>query len=150
MVLHFENSFVTLALAEENSRKDLVVETLSPSSGMRRISSRDRLKMLSPNNAYSVDSTDGFNQDRIKRVSSSSSISSLGEYRALSVSLLKLLTVPSDLDNSSLYCFIRVLGNNWEFVRKPCESLGNNDWKFHCMFVHSSSFIFFDFVIFYL
>ncbi|XP_076243064.1 regulatory associated protein of MTOR complex 1 isoform X2 [Calliopsis andreniformis] len=94
MVLHFENSFVTLALAEENTRKDLVVETLSPSSGMRRISSRDRLKMLSPNNTYSIDSTDGFNQDRIKRVSSSSSISSLG--------------------------------NNWEFVRKPCESLGHS------------------------
>ncbi|RLU18249.1 hypothetical protein DMN91_008605 [Ooceraea biroi] len=78
MVLHFENSFVTLAIAEENSRKDLIVETLSPFSGMRRISSRDRLKMLSPNNAYTVDTTDGFTQDRIKRVSSSSSISSLG------------------------------------------------------------------------
>jgi len=80
MVLHFENSFVTLAMAEENSRKDLVVETLSPFSGMRRISSRDRLKMLSPNNTYTVDTTDGFGpQDRIKRVSSSSSISSLGK-----------------------------------------------------------------------
>ncbi|KAG7209721.1 hypothetical protein KM043_011355 [Ampulex compressa] len=78
MVLHFENSFVTLALAEENSRKDLVVETLSPFSGMRRIGSRDRLKMLSPNNMYTIDTTDGFGQDRIKRVSSSSSISSLG------------------------------------------------------------------------
>lgn len=80
MVLHFENSFVTLAIAEENSRKDLVVETLSPFSGMRRISSRDRLKMLSPSNTYTVDTTDGFGaQDRIKRVSSSSSISSLGK-----------------------------------------------------------------------
>ncbi|XP_014472593.1 PREDICTED: regulatory-associated protein of mTOR isoform X3 [Dinoponera quadriceps] len=78
MVLHFENSFVTLALAEEHSRKDLIVETLSPFSGMRRISSRDKLKMLSPNNTYSIDTTDGFGQDRIKRVSSSSSISSLG------------------------------------------------------------------------
>jgi len=80
MVLHFENSFVTLAMAEENSRKDLVVETLSPFSGMRRISSRDRLKMLSPNSTYTIDVTDGFGpQDRIKRVSSSSSISSLGK-----------------------------------------------------------------------
>jgi len=83
MVLHFENSFVTLAIAEENSRKDLIVETLSPFSGMRRISSRDRLKMLSPNNTYTVDTVDGFtqsySQDRIKRVSSSSSISSLGK-----------------------------------------------------------------------
>jgi len=47
---------------------------------MRRISSRDRLKMLSPNNTYAIDMTDGFGtQDRIKRVSSSSSISSLGK-----------------------------------------------------------------------
>lgn len=43
MVLHFENSFVALAMAEENNKRDLVSETLSPFSGMRRISSRDRL-----------------------------------------------------------------------------------------------------------
>ncbi|XP_063991237.1 regulatory-associated protein of mTOR isoform X1 [Diachasmimorpha longicaudata] len=91
MVLHFENSFVTLAIAEENSRRDLVVETFSPFSGMRRIGSRDRLKGM-PNNTYIGDNDLG--QDRIKRVSSSSSISSLG--------------------------------NNWEFVRKPCEFLGHS------------------------
>ncbi|XP_046483288.1 regulatory-associated protein of mTOR isoform X4 [Neodiprion pinetum] len=95
MVLHFENSFVTLAVAEENSRRDPVVETLSPFTGMRRIGSRDRLKILSPNNAYGTDTTD-FSQDRMKRVSSSSSISSLG--------------------------------NNWEFVRKPCESIGQSSF----------------------
>lgn len=78
MVLHFENSFVTLAFAEETSRRDLVVETLSPFSGMRRIGSRDRLKILGPSNTYTGDTVDGFGQDRIKRVSSSSSISSLG------------------------------------------------------------------------
>lgn len=78
MVLHFENSFVTLAVAEENSRRDLVVETLSPFSGMRRIGSKDRLKMLSPNSTYNIDTTDGFGPDKIKRVSSVSSISSLG------------------------------------------------------------------------
>ncbi|XP_012256997.1 regulatory-associated protein of mTOR isoform X2 [Athalia rosae] len=92
MVLHFENSFVTLAVAEENSRRDPMVETLSPFTGMRRIGSKDRLKVLSPNNTYGTDTTD-FSQDRMKRVSSSSSISSLG--------------------------------NNWEFVRKPCESIGH-------------------------
>ncbi|KAH0548367.1 regulatory-associated protein of mTOR isoform X1 [Cotesia glomerata] len=95
MVLHFENSFITLAVAEENSRRDLVVETFSPFSGMRPMGSRDRLKMLTPNNSYgdnSIESNSG--SDRIKRVSSSSSISSLG--------------------------------NNWEFVRKPCESLGHS------------------------
>ncbi|KAJ8681855.1 hypothetical protein QAD02_017647 [Eretmocerus hayati] len=78
MVLHFENSFVTLAIAEEQSRRDPVVETLTFGSGMRRISSKDRLKMLSPNNAHSTDATDGFSSDKIKRVSSVSSISSLG------------------------------------------------------------------------
>ncbi|XP_034933935.1 regulatory-associated protein of mTOR isoform X2 [Chelonus insularis] len=78
MVLHFENSFVTLALAEENSRKDLVVETFFPFSGMRRIGSRDRLKMMPSNNTHGYDCTDSMGQDRIKRVSSSSSISSLG------------------------------------------------------------------------
>lgn len=79
MVQHFENSFVTLAVAEENSRRDLVVETFSPFSGMRRIGSRDRLKMLPPNNSHSSDTgIESLGSDRIKRVSSSSSISSLG------------------------------------------------------------------------
>ncbi|KAK0077123.1 hypothetical protein PV325_004412 [Microctonus aethiopoides] len=78
MVLHFENSFVTLAVAEENSRRELVVETLSPFSGMRRIGSRDRLKIMPGNNIHTLDATDALNPDRIKRVSSSSSISSLG------------------------------------------------------------------------
>ncbi|XP_066593709.1 regulatory-associated protein of mTOR isoform X1 [Prorops nasuta] len=81
MVLHFENSFITLAVAEDNARKDFVVESLSPFSGIKRIGSKDRLKMLS-STAYNTDTTDGFSQDRIKRVSSSSSISSLG-YSAL-------------------------------------------------------------------
>jgi regulator-associated protein of mTOR len=78
MVLHFENSFLTLAIAEDNSRRDLVVENLSAFGGMRRISSKDRLKMLSSNSAYSIDTTDVFGSDKIKRVSSVSSISSLG------------------------------------------------------------------------
>lgn len=46
------------------------------------------------------------------------------------------------LDNNDLHWFFRVPGNNWEFVRKPCESLGNNDWKFRCMFVHSPYFVY--------
>ncbi|KAF7992418.1 hypothetical protein HCN44_001743 [Aphidius gifuensis] len=93
MVLHYENSFVTLAIAEENSRKDLIVETLSPFSGMRRISSRDRLK-IGNNYTGGSDTSSDAGSDRLKRVSSSSSISSLG--------------------------------NNWEFVKKPCESLGHS------------------------
>ena len=64
---------------------------MSPIMGMRRIASRDRLKMLSPGGGalfnvdgnivpVSVGNTDMFqaNVDKIKRVSSSSSISSLG------------------------------------------------------------------------
>lgn len=80
-ILNFENSFVTLAIAEENSRKELVVETLSPFSGMRRISSKDKLKILSPSssNSHSSDSTDGCSFDKMKRVSSVTSISSLGK-----------------------------------------------------------------------
>lgn len=79
MVLHFENLFVTLAIAEDNRGKDLVVETFSPFSGMRRINSKDRLKSVFSPNSASIDTPDGFNQDRIKRVSSVSSISSLGK-----------------------------------------------------------------------
>jgi len=63
--------------------------TMSPIMGMRRIASRDRLKMLSPGSLFnpdgsivpvSVANSEAFqpNSDRIKRVSSSSSISSLG------------------------------------------------------------------------
>jgi len=138
MVLHFENSFVTLAIAEENSRKDLIVETLSPFSGMRRISSRDRLKMLSPSNTYTVDAIDGFTQDRIKRVSSSSSISSLGKITRC----YQFEKNRKSINTLNRYSgFFRVPGNNWEFVRKPCESLGNNDWKFHCMFVANLLFL---------
>ncbi|XP_023246408.1 regulatory-associated protein of mTOR isoform X2 [Copidosoma floridanum] len=94
MVLHSENSFVTLAIAEENSRKDLGVDTFYPFSGMRKVSSKDRLKVLSPSSTFSSDITDGCGSDKMKRVNSVSSISSLG--------------------------------NNWEFVRKPCESMGHS------------------------
>lgn len=63
--------------------------SMSPIMGIRRIASRDRLKMLSPGSLFnpdgsivpvSVANAEAFqsNSDRIKRVSSSSSISSLG------------------------------------------------------------------------
>lgn len=82
MVLRFEHSLVTLATAEEKSRRELVVETLSPFDSIRRIGSKDKmLKILSPSNTYSSggsDTIDGFGTDKIKRVSSVSSISSLG------------------------------------------------------------------------
>jgi regulatory associated protein of mTOR len=66
----------------------LTVESslLSPLSGMRRIASRDRLKLLSPSNLFGLDSAVGgltisdSSNEKIKRVSSSSSISSLGNY----------------------------------------------------------------------
>ncbi|GLG94261.1 Regulatory-associated protein of mTOR [Gryllus bimaculatus] len=99
MVLLFENSFLSVALQEEGtrSRDSLGSQVLmlpgeasmSPMMGMRRIASRDRLKMLAPGTLISVDGSVApaamaasdilhSNVDRIKRVSSSSSICSLG------------------------------------------------------------------------
>ncbi|PNF16965.1 Regulatory-associated protein of mTOR [Cryptotermes secundus] len=92
MVLLFENSFLSVAFQEEGKTLQMTVLAdinMSPIMGMRRIASRDRLKMLSPGCLYNPDgsigpvpvaNTDAFqsNSDRIKRVSSSSSISSLG------------------------------------------------------------------------
>lgn len=57
---------------------------LSPATGIRRIASRDRLKMLSPTTVL-LDGGAG-EGDRIKRVSSSSSISSMGEAYSLTIS----------------------------------------------------------------
>ncbi|XP_067006454.1 regulatory-associated protein of mTOR isoform X2 [Anabrus simplex] len=95
MVLLFENSFLSVALQEEGTKSTLTPQvvtvpdvTMSP-MGMRRISSRDRLKMMP---SFGVDgavtpvalaasaASDLFHtsMDRIKRVSSSSSICSLG------------------------------------------------------------------------
>nr|CAD7200185.1 unnamed protein product [Timema douglasi] len=84
MVLIFENSFLKVALQEEGSRPTVVNlgdASMSPLMGMRRIASRDRLKMLSPGSLFNTDAavspaTDVFHSmDKIKRVSSSSSIS---------------------------------------------------------------------------
>lgn len=52
---------------------------LSPATGIRRIASRDRLKMLSPTTVLLDGGAGEGGTDRIKRVSSSSSISSMGE-----------------------------------------------------------------------
>lgn len=95
MVLLFENSFLSVALQEEGTKgRDgagsqmlmLPGEALSPMMGMRRIASRDRLKMLAPGALFSMDGnvqSGGMvdlhgGVDRIKRVASSSSIYSLG------------------------------------------------------------------------
>nr|CAD7444287.1 unnamed protein product [Timema bartmani] len=84
MVLIFENSFLKVALQEEGSRPTVVNlgdASMSPLMGMRRIASRDRLKMLSPGSLFNTDvavspASDVFHSmDKIKRVSSSSSIS---------------------------------------------------------------------------
>lgn len=52
---------------------------LSPATGIRRIASRDRLKMLSPTSVLYDGGAGEGSIDRLKRVSSSSSISSMGE-----------------------------------------------------------------------
>lgn len=55
---------------------------MSPIMGLRRIASRDRLKTMTHNDGpvspASIAGPDFFHMERIKRVSSSSSISSLG------------------------------------------------------------------------
>ncbi|PSN48417.1 Regulatory-associated protein of mTOR [Blattella germanica] len=94
MVLLFENSFLSVAIQQETRTPQLAALadiSMSPIMGMRRIASRDRLKMLSSGGGalfnpdgsivpVSVGNPDIFqtNADKIKRVSSSSSISSLG------------------------------------------------------------------------
>ncbi|KAL0278568.1 UNVERIFIED_CONTAM: hypothetical protein PYX00_000353 [Menopon gallinae] len=92
MVLLFENSFVSVAMAEESKNKEspvsptmVVVNDLvsSPQSSLKRISSRDRLgKLISLASNYEVSTVaielPSSSADRIKRVSSSSSISTLG------------------------------------------------------------------------
>lgn len=86
MVLLFEKSFISVAL-QEGGRKDgsplmlVSVATdvlLSPATGLRRNASRDRLKMLSPTTVMIEGGAGEGTIDRIKRVSSSSSISSMG------------------------------------------------------------------------
>ncbi|XP_046663293.1 regulatory-associated protein of mTOR isoform X2 [Homalodisca vitripennis] len=87
MVLVFENSFLSVALQELLRDSSQVVvatdvlsdATLSPTSSLKRNVSRDRMRTFSNNTQYGGDQLDsGIHVDRLKRVSSSSSISSLG------------------------------------------------------------------------
>ncbi|XP_063240592.1 LOW QUALITY PROTEIN: regulatory-associated protein of mTOR [Bacillus rossius redtenbacheri] len=85
VVLIFENAFLKVALQEEGSRPTVVTVgdvTMSPLMGLRRNASRDKLKMLSPGGLFGAEApgpADGFHSlGHMKRVSSSSSISSLG------------------------------------------------------------------------
>nr|CAD7430316.1 unnamed protein product [Timema monikensis] len=72
----------TLETCTKNTAKARTTDaSMSPLMGMRRIASRDRLKMLSPGSLFNTDAavspaSDVFHSmDKIKRVSSSSSIS---------------------------------------------------------------------------
>lgn len=77
MVRLFESAFVSVAALEEGKRELAGFEIVGGnSSGMRRMGSRDRLRILSPSNVDQVDNTTAV-FDRLKRVASSSSISSL-------------------------------------------------------------------------
>ncbi|XP_046991838.1 regulatory-associated protein of mTOR isoform X1 [Schistocerca americana] len=96
IVLIFENSFLSVCLQEESRRGESTLSpqtanvpdlSMSPIMGMRRIASRDRLKTVTPVTVLSTDgavspaavaSSDFIHTERIKRVSSSSSICSLG------------------------------------------------------------------------
>ncbi|XP_075231155.1 regulatory associated protein of MTOR complex 1 [Lycorma delicatula] len=94
MVLVFENSFLSVALQELREGAHVVIAqdvTMSPISTLKRNASRDRLKVFAPGAAvYTVtelDSAHNVNVDRLKRVSSSSSISSLGHSGSMLSSL---------------------------------------------------------------
>ncbi|XP_054282022.1 regulatory-associated protein of mTOR-like isoform X2 [Macrosteles quadrilineatus] len=89
MVLVFENSFLSVALHElrrDSSQVDKATDVLSdamlsPTSSLKRNVSRERIRTIS-NSLYASDHSDssghGYSaQERLKRVSSSSSISSL-------------------------------------------------------------------------
>ncbi|XP_026286315.1 regulatory-associated protein of mTOR isoform X3 [Frankliniella occidentalis] len=87
MVNLFEKSFISVALQESGQVKDgsammlVSVATdvlLSPAAGLKRIPSRDRLKMLSPTPVLLDGGSGEGNNERIKRVSSSSSLYSMG------------------------------------------------------------------------
>ena len=94
--------------------------TMSPIMGMRRIASRDRLKMLSPGSLFnpdgsivpvSVANAEAFqlNSDRIKRVSSSSSISSLGmilylPFKVFNFICVQILVFPQSCCTDMMYC----------------------------------------------
>ncbi|KAK3908175.1 Regulatory-associated protein of mTOR [Frankliniella fusca] len=87
MVNLFEKSFISVALQEGGQIKDgspmmlVSVATdvlLSPAAGLRRIPSRDRLKMLSPTPVVLDGGSGEGHHDRITRVSSSSSLYSMG------------------------------------------------------------------------
>ncbi|KAL1130820.1 hypothetical protein AAG570_012061 [Ranatra chinensis] len=83
MVLVFENSFLSVAMQEMRDGSQVVLGSdvmLSPISTLRRNASRDRLKTLAPTSAGFGNTLEVIEtSDRLKRVSSSSSISSLGK-----------------------------------------------------------------------
>ncbi|XP_044734524.1 regulatory-associated protein of mTOR [Chrysoperla carnea] len=85
MVRLFESAFVSVAALEEGKRELAGFEIVGGNNisslsggGMRRIGSRDRLRVLSPSNLLGADQVDSNITERLKRVASSSSISSLG------------------------------------------------------------------------
>lgn len=77
IVVAFENSFLSVALQEMREGAQVVMPAgMRNTNSMKRNTSRDRLKALSPSsNVYNT--IDVVELDRLKRVSSSSSISSL-------------------------------------------------------------------------
>jgi hypothetical protein len=82
MVVFFETSFVAVASEESHPLTQLTVHsmdvTLSPLTGsLRRVASQNKLKTSSPATLIAPEGGDA--GDRMKRVASNSSISSLGE-----------------------------------------------------------------------
>uniref|UniRef100_A0AAU7B9E9 Raptor n=1 Tax=Pyrrhocoris apterus TaxID=37000 RepID=A0AAU7B9E9_PYRAP len=75
VVMAFENSFQSVALQELREGTQVAVPGVLSTGSMRRNTSRDRLKVLSPSSNYNT--IDVVELERMKRVSSASSISSL-------------------------------------------------------------------------
>lgn len=123
MVLLFENSFISVALQESGRLKDGTSSTLisvatdvllSPATGIRRIASRDRLKMLSPTTVLLDGGAGEGGIDRIKRVSSSSSISSMGNLGSnLSLTLLQYMLGPGSMASLPSAAFGSIYQKLW-------------------------------------
>uniref|UniRef100_A0A6M2DI61 Putative guanine nucleotide binding protein mip1 n=1 Tax=Xenopsylla cheopis TaxID=163159 RepID=A0A6M2DI61_XENCH len=85
MILLFETHFLAVCLQENIKISPLLNTNDLMISPMRRIASRDRLRVYSPgyHSGYSNDTVDSGSLERMKRVSSSSSISSMGQLSPL-------------------------------------------------------------------
>ncbi|CAH0389097.1 unnamed protein product [Bemisia tabaci] len=98
VVFAFENSFLSVALYELRGGPNFILPGDSPSSTLKRYLSKDRLKALTQNSTLlpspPTSEISPHQGDKLKRVSSSSSISSMGHTNPSNSSLI-LTSLPS-------------------------------------------------------